>query len=192
MHTQELKQFITAPLAQLETTGKQEIVIAGLVHALRVKRNKQGNRMAIVTLEDQTGRMDMVAFSKTYATYGELLQKDQLVIIRGDMSLDNFTGEYRITANELMDLPTARERFAQGLYLSINPEHLPEEWLPQLKTILTAHSGGDCPIYVFYADAKARVKLQLKQDWYVKLADLLFEQLSELLGHENITLQYKR
>ena len=65
----EVRQFVSARLNSLQPTAKGEAaMVAGLVVALRITRSKRsGDRMAFVTLDDKTGRVEVSVFGKTFA-----------------------------------------------------------------------------------------------------------------------------
>ncbi|HZC01796.1 MAG TPA: DNA polymerase III subunit alpha, partial [Gammaproteobacteria bacterium] len=69
----ELKPLITTELADLKP-GTQRI--GGLVAGLRTNTSKRG-RMAVATLEDGSGRVEVVIYAETLQKYTELLVKDR-------------------------------------------------------------------------------------------------------------------
>ena len=55
-----------------ELSDGTPVELFGLVSALRVTTTRKGERMAFVTLEDQTGRVDLVLFPELYRSVPEL------------------------------------------------------------------------------------------------------------------------
>ncbi|WP_287796943.1 DNA polymerase III subunit alpha, partial [Idiomarina sp.] len=95
----ELKHYINSTLSNVTPTRKDEsIAIAGLVIDVRVLTNKRGQRFAIVTLDDKTARMDVRLFSNEYESYQELLEKDRILWIKGEVRFDNFSNSNTMTA----------------------------------------------------------------------------------------------
>src|SRR5690606_35959269 len=62
--------------------------LAGLVQEVREVRTKTGKRMAIITLTDQSGKVDVAVFSEAYAQYQELLESQQPLLLDAKISHD--------------------------------------------------------------------------------------------------------
>ncbi len=61
--------------------------LAGIITRVSVKNTKRGNAMAFVTLEDYTGDIEVVVFSRTYQQYRHFLKDDNIVLITGTINL---------------------------------------------------------------------------------------------------------
>ena len=64
----------------------QLVAVAGIVTKLKSKTTKNGSLMAYVTLEDDTGAMEMLCFSRVLAQYGGCLQENFAVLAKGRIS----------------------------------------------------------------------------------------------------------
>ncbi len=67
----------------------QSLTIAGLVIAARVMTTKRGTRIGLMTLDDRSGQM-MMLFSDALDRYAELLEKDKIVVVSGQVGFDDF------------------------------------------------------------------------------------------------------
>ena len=186
----ELENFITARLADLTTTIDQTIKIAGLVTNVKILHTKNGKRMGIITLRDRTGHVDVTVFSDVYQEYRDLLSKGQLLIIEGDMSVDSFTGSYRVLARNVLNMVQARESYAEYLLLKIDEGELNNSFISKLTEILKAFSGGKCLIAIAYSCQGAQSKLLLGDNYQVRPTDELLAQLDEYLGKSNVVVVY--
>ncbi len=61
------------------------------------------------------GRMEVMLFSDALDRYAELLEKDKIVVVSGQVSFDDFNGGLKMSAREVMDLGSAREKYARGV-----------------------------------------------------------------------------
>lgn len=66
-----------------ELPEQSEVVVGGLVTALRSILTKRQERMATFTLEGLDGRAEVVVFPRTFAQFGRLLADGTLVLVRG-------------------------------------------------------------------------------------------------------------
>lgn len=71
-----------------EKYGGDSIKIGGIVSKYSPKRTKAGKNMAFLTLEDTTGRVEVIIFSKVYEKYQDILSQNALVEIKGRMEID--------------------------------------------------------------------------------------------------------
>lgn len=72
--------------------------------AARVMTTKRGTRIGIMTLDDRSGRMEVMLFSDALDRYAELLEKDRILVVSGQVSFDDFNGGLKMSAREVMDL----------------------------------------------------------------------------------------
>lgn len=65
----------------------QKISLAGVVTASKTKMTKKNTLMAYVTLEDGTGAIEMLCFTRTLEQYGSYLQEGQVIYVTGTLSV---------------------------------------------------------------------------------------------------------
>jgi len=186
----ELSQFVTGKLAQINHNQNQSVTIAGWVVAVRTLFTKRGDRMAVVMLEDQTGRLELTVFSDVYTEYRELLTKDRLLIVEGEVSLDEFTGNSRVLAKKILDITQAREKHARCVVLKLT-ENITPIFIDQLRQAITPYRPGSCPILVEYNRSDSQAQLALGPEWRVKPSDELLKAAQQLLGKDAVQMQYR-
>ncbi|MCK4587844.1 MAG: DNA polymerase III subunit alpha, partial [Gammaproteobacteria bacterium] len=77
----EVEQLVSHRIAVLNPNSNQSITVAGLVVAIRTMNTRRGDKIAFVTLDDRTGRLELAVFSEAYHQYRDLLAKDRLVVV---------------------------------------------------------------------------------------------------------------
>lgn len=182
----ELKHLVSSGISDLRPGTKR---VGGLVVGLCTARAKRGP-MAIAVLEDRTGRVEVVIYAETRQKYGELLARDQLLIVEGVCSVDEFNGGFRLVAERIFDLEQAREEFLRRLVLRIDSTREPNGCIAELKSVLEAHRKGLCSVAIDYHQPEAAATLILGQDWRVHPTDALLAKLRTLLGEEGVRLEY--
>ncbi|MBF0841356.1 hypothetical protein IR128_06540, partial [Staphylococcus lentus] len=89
----ELAHYAPARLNELQPTYRgQTTTVAGIIMATRIAVTKRGNRIGIASIEDRAGKLDITLFSEALENYGDLLQKDQIIIATGAVPNDDFSG----------------------------------------------------------------------------------------------------
>lgn len=188
-YVSELKHFITDRIADLKPTQDQRVIIAGLVVSIRTLASKRGGRMAFVSLDDRSGRIELAVFSEIFQRYRELINKDRLLVVQGQVSVDEYTGGCRMSADKLYDLEQARAAFAK--HLRVRVQHADASHLiGALKDTMDAFREGSCPVVIDYNNKNARVMLRLGESWRVNPTEELLHRLKKTSLFEDVSIEY--
>lgn len=186
----EINQFVSHRITALNPNSNQTITVAGLVVAIRTMNTRRGDKMAFVTLDDRTGRLELAVFSDTYHHYRDLIAKDRLVVVEGEVSIDDYTGGVKMSAQKIYDIDHAREAFAKRLVLSVDEKKAGNGFIKELAEVLSPYREGHCPVLVDYQRPDATAQIQLGRDWRVRPTDELIRRLDELAGREHVRVEY--
>ncbi|NOU24586.1 MAG: DNA polymerase III subunit alpha [Methylotenera sp.] len=189
-YQKDLSQFISTTLANL-TPKEQPQLLAGIVSGVRIRMTGRG-KMAIVGLDDGTTRVEVVVNNELLNQQQAFLKDDQLVIIEGRVSNDEFSGGVRVNARKIYDLPTLRNSKASFLKISCNGQadavKLKELLKPYCKN--TADEQRGCAVKIEYHNKTSKVELMLGNDWRVDLHEELIAGLTAWLSRENVKILY--
>ncbi|KJG35209.1 DNA polymerase III subunit alpha [Photobacterium angustum] len=187
----ELKHYTTWRLKDAQQTGRDKVAtVAGLVIAARVMTTKRGTRIGLMTLDDRSGRMEVMLFSDALDRYVDLLEKDKIVVVSGQVSFDDFNGGLRMSAREVLDISEAREKHLRGLAISVTEQQIDEQFFARFSQVLEPHRAGTVPVNVYYQRSNARAKLTLGTEWRITPADQLISDLKTLLGDKQVELEF--
>ncbi len=142
----EVNEFATVRLG--DPTGFKNLSAVracGIVTAIRPKTDKRNKAMAFITIEDFSGKGDCILFSDPFAKYQQVLQPDAMVMVVGKGEVNG--DELRIVVNEVYPMEKVREKFARGVILSMNVDHVREQTILDLRSLLEQHRGN-CPCYI--------------------------------------------
>jgi DNA polymerase-3 subunit alpha len=182
-YQKDLSQFVSTTLANL-APKEQPQLIAGIVSGVRNRMTARG-KMAIVGLDDGTTRIEVVVGNDLLNQYQQLLKDDQLIIVEGRVSHDEFSGK-------LHDLSSIRNSRASFLKISCNGQadalKLKELLKPYCKSASDEERG--CAVKVEYHNASSKVELMLGKSWRVDLHDELIAGLSAWLSRDNVKILY--
>ncbi|MTC44964.1 DNA polymerase III subunit alpha [Providencia sp. wls1922] len=172
------------------TPRGQVTTVVGLVLSAKVITTKRGNRIGICTLDDRSGRLDIMLFSDALDKYQHMLEKDNILIATGQVSFDDFNGGNKMTVRELMDIGEAREKYVRGLAISLSDKQINDQLLNRLRNALEPHRSGTIPVHLYYQKDDARAKLKFGVVWRVTPVDPLLNDLRTLLGSEQVELEF--
>lgn len=189
-YQKDLSQFISTTLANLAPKDQPQL-LAGIVSGVRNRMTARG-KMAIVGLDDGTTRIEVVVGNDLLNQSQQLLKDDQLVIVEGRVSHDEFSGGVRVNARKLYDLSALRNNRASFLKIMCNGQSDALKLKTLLKpycVVATDESRG-CPIKIEYHNQTSKVELMLGNDWRVDLHDELIASLTEWLSKNNVKILY--
>ncbi|RDI39083.1 DNA polymerase III subunit alpha [Aquicella lusitana] len=186
-YLEELAHFTTCRIAELHPAEHQSACVAGIISLVRTRQTKRGDRIAIVTLDDGTTQIEMVCFADAYQKYREWLNEDQLVVIEGDVSLDEFNNLPRLVCRDLYTIDQARARFSKCLQIHVSEMAFD---MQQLKSLLISHRGGNCPVVFRYENNGIKADITLGKEWLIKPAETLLSLLQSALPEAQVQFVY--
>jgi DNA polymerase-3 subunit alpha len=163
------------------------VVLAGIVSGVRIQQTRRG-RMAIVTLDDGSAQLEMTVFNEEYERSRPWVREDELLVVRGKASLDDYSGNMRVSGEELFDLASARSTFAKRLVLTVAENN--RVGVKRLKELLSPYCDGKCPVLISYRNGFSEAQLKLAEDWNVTLHSDLIDGLTKLLGAGQVRINY--
>ena len=186
----------------------QQVAIAGIVTKVKSKTTKNGSLMAYVTLEDDTGAMEMLCFSRVLGQYGGCLQENSAVLVKGKISArDEKEPQLMVDSavpledvalgvapeaqpirqfGPMREQPYDREPVRnvagpeQTLYLKLDT--MEGKQLARVKSILKMFPGYTKTV-LYFADTKKRMGTACLCDV------LLLRELQEYLGRDSVVLK---
>ncbi|MEO6422537.1 MAG: DNA polymerase III subunit alpha, partial [Candidatus Nitrotoga sp.] len=121
-YAKELENFVKTRLSDItpqalpqngnNRRGGMPVILAGIVSAVRIQQTRRG-RMAIVTLDDGSAQLEMMVFNEVFEANRLWIREDELIVVRGKASLDEYSGNMRVNGEELFDFASARSTFAK-------------------------------------------------------------------------------
>jgi len=186
----ELNHIVSARIVNLKPTHDQTVIVAGLIIALRTMNTKRGDKIAFITIDDRSGRIELAVFSEPYQRYQDILIKDKLIVVEGEVSVDEYSGGYRMSARTIYDIEQARSHFAKRLRIAVNERRASNGFIPALQHILQPFRQGSCPVVINYQSPSASADLALGREWLVHPSDELLHRLRELAGEQDVEVIY--
>ncbi len=187
----ELRSMISATIAVLPTLTAASATVAGLVVAIRTMQTKRGERMAFVTLDDTTGRVEIAVFPEAWQTYRECIEQGKLLIVEGEISFDEYSGNYRVSSKRVLTLNQARQQYARGLLIHLAADQVSDKLSDALRCALQPFCAGTVPVYLVYQHALARVHVLLGERWQINPDDLLCDALRQIPGCTHVEFTYR-
>ena len=159
----------------------QRLNVAGVVSTARTKTTKNNSLMAYVTLEDASGSMELLVFSKVLTESGPYLKAGQPLVVSGRVSVrDEKAPQLMVDRVIPLGMQVARSQGnGQALWVRLPDGGKGFDWL---KKLLGMFPGEDTAI-VYLEDSRRRLRTQCL------IHEALLAELREVLGKENVVLK---
>ncbi len=201
----ELKKITNKNISEYLSTGysgsskeawqsradEKTVLVAGLLDQIRLRNSPKG-RIAFLTLDDNTGRIDAAVFAKDYAKFDHLLKKDEILIIKGSLGWDEYTGRVRIRASEIWNFDQYLKDYGTMLNIKIKAGGMATTIVQDLQQLLFPFKDGNCSILVEYQNDSIATKMKFSEDWNISLDEKLLQRLSKVSQVQDTSVVYKK
>ncbi len=124
-----------------EVDPADEIQVAGMMHGLRVqKTRREGKLYAQATLEDATGKIDLIAFPRDYERLAEQLKIEAPVLLRGTLSGEEDAAP-KLSISSIQPLEEVQVKLPKMIRVRVNLDRATEEMMASLKSAADAAPG---------------------------------------------------
>ncbi|GAA1180169.1 DNA polymerase III subunit alpha [Ornithinimicrobium humiphilum] len=154
------------------------VTVAGLMTNLQLKRTKNGDPYARLSIEDMAGSIDVVFWPKTYMTISTMLAEDTVAVVKGRLKKGDDGAE--LLANELQ-LPDIKQGPRGPVVLNVPLTRATDGLAHKLKGVLANHPGGT-EVHVKLVQPGRTVLMRLDESLRVNASAELFGELKALLG----------
>ncbi|WP_394022850.1 DNA polymerase III subunit alpha [Anaerococcus martiniensis] len=167
------KDELTNP--EITRLDNKFVTMAGIITGKSEIMTKKRSLMAFANIEDLHGSIEMVIFPDTYKTYRNLIEDDNVVLVKGKLQVDD--EDIKLLCQEFIDIDSLdlRTLYLKTKYNEYN----------NLRGVLKEYSGKT-PVVVYFEDRNKSFKLD--ERLWVDTSDQNIEKLEQFLGKENVKL----
>jgi len=158
-----------------------EIQVAGTMQGLRVQKTKrEGKLYAQASLEDATGKIELIAFPRDYERLSAQLKIEAPVLIRGTLSGEEDAAP-KLSVAAIQPLEEVQVKLPSGVRIRVNLDRATEEMLAGLKSAADAAPGpGKVMVYL---EKKGEYTVILEPEEMSVAADRgWIERVEEMVG----------
>ncbi len=127
--------------AMKNSTGKDEsVTTAGIITGLKVLKSKKGDFYAQGSLEDTSGKVELIVFPEAYRKLGEKTKLTVPVLVKCGVRIEEGASA-KITINEIQSLEDAKVPLARSLRIRIPLESATENTVDALHSLFDEKKG---------------------------------------------------
>jgi DNA polymerase-3 subunit alpha len=176
----------TTALASLPQ--RSDVTLGGMLSAIKfsnTKNPRQGSTNTKYAMFDLEGIIRCIVWPEQFANFGQLVQPDAILAVRGVVDRRPGSDEANIIVNELLPLDDLQRRGTKGIMIRVNEETHGLPALEQLRE-LTAEFPGDAELQLLLCLADGN-RLELKSDSLrVEVNAELRQRIEQILGPGNV------
>ncbi|MFN8543463.1 MAG: DNA polymerase III subunit alpha [Candidatus Binatia bacterium] len=192
---QDLKRFTNVTIGTLRTRGPElppaapdrpgrpdtrpRVRLGGVIHSLKLRNSKKGDRYATFVLEDKDGTVEAIAWPDTYRKCESAIQSGEPVFVAGALELS--ADRCQVIVDEVTPLATARADAIRQAHVRVPPS-TERGVLERLKVILAAHPGPCETFLHLVRPDETEAVLALPAAIRVAATDAIVEAVEGVLG----------
>jgi DNA polymerase III subunit alpha len=166
-----------------------DTTIGGIIAACRPLKTKKGDRMAVFTLEDAQGSVEIITFPEAFQRSAALIEVGTMVLVRGRLERDEET--VRIVASDIAPIESVRERLAREVAIHLR-QPADRGTLETLGEIFSRHRGDrkvSFEVETGEPPNRLRVKLDVSSQIRVRPSSTLIAEVEQLVGAGAVELR---
>ena len=159
----------------------QRVMVAGIVAAYKTRTTRNNTLMAYVNLEDDTGGIELLCFSRVMDESGGYIRDNSALLVTGKISVRD-EKEPQIMVDSIRPLSDLGEADQQEQVLWLR---LPSREDPRMRKVRLALSffPGEQQAILYFEDCKKRVGTRCQ------IAPSLVKEMKERLGENNVVVK---
>lgn len=187
-YERDLKRFTDATTADVRRRAHQaKIQVGGVIHSLKLKNSKKGDRYATFNLEDRVGVVEAIAWPETYRRCEQLIHGTEPVVVSG--SVDVREERYQLIVDGVRMLTEAQEESVKQVHIALRAERVSQDALVTLRRTLEGHRGT-CNAYLhLLLPNRTETVIALPAELKVAPTERMVEDVEQLFGSGVTTFQ---
>ncbi len=166
-----------------ENPRNKEVLVCGVIEKIKIvitKRKKQ--RMAILNIEDETSRVEVIVFPQLFEESNIYLNEKEIIVLMGKVETKEKTP--KILATKIIPMEEIMTYVKRAnIIIEKNKLHL-----DKLKNIFTKNRGN-VPVYFSFKNSRMDgVKIKAADNCSIKLNPQVLKDLTSLVGEGNLVL----
>jgi DNA polymerase-3 subunit alpha len=159
--------------------------VGGIIAACRQLKTRKGDRMAVFTVEDSQGGVEVIAFPDTYQRSAALIETGTLVLVRGKLERDD--DSVRVLASEIVPLDSVRERVTREVKIRLKDPA--NGVLQALLDIVSRHRGDRKVSFEVETAGHLRVRMDVSSQIRVRPSPALVAEVEQVVGAGSVELR---
>jgi DNA polymerase-3 subunit alpha len=184
-YREDARRYATVDTTRLGSRGDgKEVRIAGILAGLKARITRRGDRMAFLTLEDEAGSVEVIAFPDVLKVAEPALKPDAPLLVTG--TVDAGESETKVKATRVESLPELRKRSVRTVTFRFTSTGLSRDDLGRLRETLGAHPGPCGVRLLVRVPGRVEATVVAAPELTVSADDTMVRDVERLLGGDSV------
>ena len=188
----ELKQATDSEITELpQRSDGSAVRVGGLIKSRKDIKNKKGELMSFITLEDTSSSVEVIIFSQTFAECAHIIRDDTPLVVQGVLQNEE-EGEAKIIADTVDTLPDALKKFTAATRIMLYSDRVNRRKIEDLKKAIHRHHGP-CPVSLtLHFPKKGEVDIDIPEELTINPIREFSREVNDILGYNAIQFAKKQ
>ena len=180
-HADVLDRFTTISVTEIpQLRDGQEVVVGGMLGAVKHHTTARGKKMAFLTLETLEGSCEVTVFSDLYETRAGVLIPDGIVMIPAHVNVRN--DQPGLIASDVLPIDEAEQHLTKAVHIRLTTVGLEMDLLERLAEVMGARPGK-CDVFLHCnTPDHGEVTVHATSACRVAPSDALRKEVEDLIG----------
>src|SRR5271157_5047630 len=166
------------------STGRDEILIGGMLRNIRVAKSKKGDLYAQGQLEDMNGSVDILCFADNYRRLADKLRLTVPVLVKGGVRVEEGSNS-KLMIGDITPLEEAKPKLPNHLRIKVPLENVSPDAIDELHALCRERKGE--ARVLFDLERKGDFTVVMEAEGYNVLPDRAFiHRVEELCGRGSV------
>ena len=181
----DFSALTTTEVAGLKSsTGRDEILIGGMLRNIRVAKSKKGDLYAQGQLEDMNGSVDILCFADAYRRLADKLRLTVPVLVKGGVRVEEGSNS-KVMIGDITPLEEAKPKLPNHLRIKVPLENVSPAAIDELHALCQERKGE--ARVLFDLERKGDFTVVMEAEGYNVLPDRAFiNRVEELCGRGSV------
>ena len=181
-YEKELRNYVTKINRLIEKKTGDKARIAGVISDIKRKKTRSGSTMAILTVQDETGIIDVRAFTDKMED-SSFLTEDKIVIIEGTLEINEEQERVSMNATDITPIEAVNKN-VNAVRFILTKEKALNGVAQKIKELCQKHKGEKDVIIEIYEPGRFRCEIAANSNYSVAITDEFKQEISKILSPE--------
>ncbi len=186
-YKKELANRVTKIAKLRERKTGEKAKVAGVVTKVSLKKTRNGNTMAILSIQDETGIMDVRFFPEKSEDY-EVLEEDRIIIVEGNIEIDEEQEKVSMNASTITPIEQINSEVKSVKFI-ISKERAQNGVIEKIRELCKKYRGDKEVFIELYEKGKFRAEIAVHSDYYVDINDEFKQELTKILNEDEFIFE---
>jgi DNA polymerase-3 subunit alpha len=180
----QLTSMNIADIHDTRGSDKREMTIAGIITSHKAFISKKGSKMAFITVEDLSSKIECIVFPSVFEEFEEILTTDEPIIMSGFVNLAEDPRKF--FPSKISELKEQAEDRVSSVRVCIDIDSLNEYSITKLKQVLLSFRGR-VPTHFIFENEHGRARMPLGEEFLVNPSPQMAAKINELFDRDAVS-----